>query len=481
MYKYNDLSAGDLISRFSSDTSKLRAGIIQSTVALTSGLFLSLGAIFTLFLKDTYLAIITIISISLSFLFILLMSSLIQTASYKAHQGLGKMTAYLNRLIVGIRTIRSTNETNSELSKMLSEAQEVKNLGIGVARVQSIMTPISNFSLQLCGIIILGVGGYRVSTGQMSIASLTSFMLLMYIAISPVGQIFSSVTTISEALGALGRITEIIDLPKEEDNDIILNLETKSDRSKAIEFANVTFSYDSYKFQDIQSDDNYILKDITFEINSGDYVSIVGPSGAGKSTLLYLIERFYDITSGSIKVFGQDFRTMSRETLRSNISYVEQNSPLVAGTILENLKMGNTNVTYDECCDALKKVGLEHLIQRGASGVESQIGEGGFNLSGGERQRLAMARAILSDAKILLLDELTSNLDSLSEKKMKEAIKNMRGERTIIMVAHRLSTILDSDEIFVLEHGRLVGSGTHVELLESVPLYKELAKEQFLV
>ncbi|HFI0037225.1 TPA: lasso peptide biosynthesis B2 protein, partial [Streptococcus suis] len=233
IYKYNDLSAGDLISRFSSDTSKLRAGIIQSTVALTSGLFLSLGAIFTLFLKDTYLAIITIISISLSFLFILLMSSLIQTASYKAHQGLGKMTAYLNRLIVGIRTIRSTNETNSELSKMLSEAQEVKNLGIGVARVQSIMTPISNFSLQLCGIIILGVGGYRVSTGQMSIVSLTSFMLLMYIAISPVGQIFSSVTTISEALGALGRITEIIDLPKEEDNDIILNLETKSDRSKA--------------------------------------------------------------------------------------------------------------------------------------------------------------------------------------------------------------------------------------------------------
>ena len=158
IYKYNDLSAGDLISRFSSDTSKLRAGIVQSTVALTSGLFLSLGAIFTLFLKDTYLAIITIISIALSFLFILFMSSLIQTASYKAHQGLGKMTAYLNRLIVGIRTIRSTNETNSELSKMLSEAQEVKNLGIGVARVQSIMTPISNFSLQLCGIIIVGVG-----------------------------------------------------------------------------------------------------------------------------------------------------------------------------------------------------------------------------------------------------------------------------------------------------------------------------------
>ena len=480
IYKYNDLSAGDLISRFSSDTSKLRTGIIQSTVALTSGLFLSLGAVFTLFLKDTYLAIITIISIALSFLFILLMSSLIQTASYKAHQGLGKMTAYLNRLIVGIRTIRSTNETNSELSKMLSEAQEVKNLGIGVARVQSIITPISNFSLQLCGIIILGVGGYRVSTGQMSIANLTSFMLLMYIAISPVGQIFSLVTTISEALGALSRITEIIDLPKEEDNDIILNLETKSDRGKAIEFANVTFSYDSYKFQDFQSDDNYILKDITFKINSGDYVSIVGPSGAGKSTLLYLIERFYDITSGSIKIFGQDFRTMSREALRSNISYVEQNSPLVAGTILENLKMGNSNVTYDECCEALEKVGLEHLIQRGAFGIESQIGEGGLNLSGGERQRLAMARAILSDAKILLLDELTSNLDSLSERKMKEAIKSMRGARTIIMVAHRLSTILDSDEIFVLEHGRLVGSGTHVELLESVPLYKELAKEQFL-
>lgn len=481
IFKYNELSAGDLISRFSSDTSKLRSGIIQSTVALTSGIFLTMGAVVALFMKDTYLTVVTIITITISFLFITFMSSTIQNTSYKAHQGLGNMTAYLNRLIVGIRTIRSTNETNSELSKMLTKAENVKLLGIKVAKIQSIMTPISNLSLQLCGLIVLGVGGHRVSLNQMSIENLTSFILLMYIAISPIGQIFSAITTISESLGALSRITEIIDLPKEDDGDIILKRDSKGDKNKAIEFNKVSFTYDKYKFSDNQDNDNYILKDISFEIAKGSYVSIVGPSGAGKSTLLYLIERFYDINSGSIRIFGQDFRTINRESLRSNISYVEQNSPLVAGTILENLKLGNTNTTLEECYDALKTVGLEYFIDRNSNGLNAQIGEGGMKISGGERQRLAMARAILSDAKIILLDELTSNLDSLSEKMMKSAIDSMRGKRTIIMVAHRLSTIIDSDKIFVLEHGRLVGQGTHRELLEAVPLYKELAKEQFIV
>lgn len=481
IFKYNDLSAGDLISRFSSDTSKLRLGIVQSTVALTSGIFLSVGAILGLFLKDAFLALVTVITISISFIFVMLMSNAIQQASYEAHQGLGQVTTFLNKLIVGIRTIRSTNETDNELSKILNETIKVKKLGINVAKIQSVMTPVSNLSLQACGIVILGVGGFRVSNAQMSIESLTSFILLMYIAITPIGQIFSAITSISEAMGALSRITEITELPLEDDNDIIANQTMVDKTDSAIIFDKVSFTYDTYQFNDETQSSTYVLKDVSFSINDGNYTSIVGPSGAGKSTLLYIIERFYDISSGNITVFGRNFRSMTREELRSQIAYVEQNSPLIAGTIFENLKLGNGRVTEDECYLALKNVGLTHLIERESNGLRSQIGEGGMKLSGGEKQRLAMARAMLSKAKILLLDELTSNLDSLSEKMMKKAINSMRGEKTIIMVAHRLSTILDSDQILVLEHGRLVGKGTHEELLESVPLYRELAKEQFLV
>lgn len=479
--KYNELSTGELISRFSSDTSKLRLGIIQSTIALTSGIFLATGAMILLFIKDIILAMITISSVSISFLLIIFMSSAIQSSSYEAQKGLGRMTSYLSRIIMGIRTIRSTNETETELHKMLLEAEKVKELGVRVAKIQAIMTPLSNLGLQVCGLIVMGIGGYRVSLGSMSIGDLTSFILLLYIAVSPIGQIFSAFSSISEAMGALNRIVEITDLPLEDDNDIILRIDESINTSNAIEFNHVSFTYDTYSFKNTIDTKHYVLKDVSFDIKTGNYVSIVGPSGAGKSTILYLIERFYDISSGSIKVFGRDYRTLSREELRKNIAYVEQNSPLVAGTVLENLKLGNSHATIEQCIEVLKVCGLENLLNRDSEGLYSLIGEGGMKLSGGERQRLAMARAMLSDAKILLLDELTSNLDSLSEKSMREAIKKLRGQKTIIMVAHRLSTILDSDQIYVLEHGRLVGRGSHEELLEKVPLYRELAKEQFLV
>ncbi|XVG95396.1 ABC transporter ATP-binding protein [Eubacteriales bacterium KG125] len=323
-----------------------------------------------------------------------------------------------------------------------------------------------------------------MANGAMSIANLTSFILLLYIAITPIQQIFSAMSTVAESLGAMGRIKEIMELPLENQYDIIKSNITKNKlNSEIISFNNVTFSYDKYILGKSEDDQEIepILKDICFSINKGECVSIVGPSGAGKSRILQLMERFYELKRGNIYIEGIDYQLVSREEIRSKIAYVEQNAPLIYGTIYENLLLGNNNVTRESCEEALKKANLEYLISRNKLGLDAPVGENGISLSGGERQRLAMARAILSDAEIVLLDELTSNLDSINEKILKGVVNEIRGKKTVIIVAHRLSTVLDSDIIYVLEHGRIVGKGTHDELLNTIPLYKELAKEQMLI
>ena len=213
----------------------------------------------------------------------------------------------------------------------------------------------------------------------------------------------------------------------------------------------------------------------------GKRVAIVGPSGAGKSTVLQLVERFYDVDGGAIRVFGKDIRDYSREDLRRHLGYVEQDSPVLSGTLRQNLTLGTPDITDDQCLAALNAVNLEYLASRSSLGLDAVVGESGAALSGGERQRLAIARSLLSGRKILLFDEATANLDSHNERQIGDVLTNLRGNHTVLVVAHRLSTIMDADLIHVLEHGRLVASGQHHQLVEEVPLYRDLAKEQRLV
>lgn len=479
---YSKWSSGDLLSRINGDTAKIRVGIIQLSVCITSGMVLSIGSAIGLFLRDSMLFTITFCTIIVSFVCIVIFSTFIQKASYNAQKGLGQLTSIVNRSLYGIRTIRSTNETQNEIKKSIEEAENLRKLGIKLAKYQSIMTPISNLGLQITGLVIIGIGGYRVSHGLMSIADLTAFVLLLYIAISPFQQIFSTISTAADTLGALARIKEITNLPTEDQYDIVIDEKNKKNNS-SITFENVTFSYEKFTLgkSNKKDESNTILKNISFEILNGECVAIVGPSGAGKSTILQLIERFYELNQGTICINGFDYHLISRKELRSQITYVEQNAPLLYGTIYENLTLGNEEVDENDCKIALEKVNLSYLIDRSPQGLHSIVGENGVGLSGGERQRLAMARALLSKANIILLDELTSNLDSINEKIIKKVVNELRGQKTIIIVAHRLSTTIDSDTIYVLEHGRIVGKGTHSELLNTVPLYKELAKEQMLI
>jgi ATP-binding cassette subfamily B protein len=224
-----------------------------------------------------------------------------------------------------------------------------------------------------------------------------------------------------------------------------------------------------------------VLDDVSFAVPVGSKSAIVGPSGAGKSSLLSLMERFYDPTSGVIKVFGHESPSLPRETLRGYFGYVEQDAPVLAGTIRDNLLIGSPEASDDQLTAVLDEVNLRDILSRDPQGLDAQVGEGGVLLSGGERQRMAIARALLQAPAILLLDESTSSLDGPNELLMKHAIDKVSQERTVIVIAHRLATVVDSDQIIVLSEGTIDAIGTHEELLTSSSLYKNLAEHQLLV
>ena len=224
-----------------------------------------------------------------------------------------------------------------------------------------------------------------------------------------------------------------------------------------------------------------VLRGVSFSAPRGKRTALVGPSGAGKSTILALIERFYDPNDGVVRLGGLDIRTLDRTALRSQIGYVEQDAPVLAGSLRDNLTLSTPDATDEECIAVLHAVNLSEVLERDPAGLGAAVGESGVMLSGGERQRLAIARALLAAPPILLLDESTSSLDGVNEQKMRAAIDAVAVDRTLIVIAHRLSTVVDSDQIVVLDHGQVIGTGTHSELVASTPLYRELAKHQLLV
>jgi ATP-binding cassette subfamily B protein len=277
------------------------------------------------------------------------------------------------------------------------------------------------------------------------------------------------------ALGALARIQEIMVLDEEEAEAEQGKKQGKS--QVALAFQGVSFHYPPEEGEEPKS----ILADVSFQIQRGSRVALVGPSGAGKSTIFALIERFYEPTSGEILLDGQSVTEFSRRTLREELGYVEQDAPVLAGSIRDNLLLGRADASDEDLISVLGQVNLTEVLERDPRGLDAEVGENGIMLSGGERQRLAIARALLAKPPILLLDESTSALDGPNEQRMREAIDAVAQNRTLLVIAHRLSTVVDSDQIIVLERGKVVGIGTHSELVKSTPLYAELAKHQLLV
>jgi ATP-binding cassette subfamily B protein len=518
--EFDTRRTGDLVSRVGSDSTLLYAVMTQGLVDSIGGALTFLGAVIAMLIIDPVLLGLTVLVIAVSILLVGSLSGRIRKASQGQQKKVGDLAASVERAISAVRTIRAANATDREILAIEGEAQGAWKMGIRVAKISALVVPVAGIALQVSFLVVLGVGGFRVATGAITIASLVAFILFLFMMVMPLGQAFGAVTSVSQALGGLGRIQEIIDLPTEGESDALIEPAAPTASTAALSFDDVEFRYPTPPPVPVNTpagaaaasaaaasasapasaaasaaaenagdtprtgaerENETVLRGISFTIARGKRTAIVGPSGAGKSTILALIERFYDPTAGTVRLAGTDIRGLDRTELRAQIGYVEQDAPVLAGTIRDNLLLASPGATEQDCIDVLHAVNLGEVLDRNELGLDAPVGEDGIMLSGGERQRLAIARTLLSAPPILLLDESTSSLDGLNEQMLREAIDAVAENRTLVVIAHRLSTVVDSDQIIVLDHGRIVGVGTHSELVVSTPLYKELAKHQLLV
>ncbi|MFG6403917.1 MULTISPECIES: ABC transporter ATP-binding protein [unclassified Microbacterium] len=506
---------GDLVSRVGTDTTLLYAVLTQGLADAVGSSLILIGAIIAMAVIDPVLLVLIVVVIGVSVVGVTLLSARIRKATAAQQEKVGELASGVERAIGSIRTVRASGATEREVEQITGIAGEAYGVGVRIAKVSALVVPIAGIALQVSLLVVLGVGGYRVAAGAISIASLVTFVMFLFLLVGPLGTILGAITSVNQALGALGRIQEVIDLPIESQDDAAiaarLPLVEAAPTSAAVAFRDVHFRYpenvvaarrsaeteavaalerarvdttaiDLPAVTDgVHQHDDEVLRGVSFEVPRGSRVALVGPSGAGKSTTLALIERFYDPTEGAILLDGVDVRALDRDDLRHQLGYVEQDAPTLAGTIAENLRLASPEASDDQIEDVLRAVNLGDVLERNALGVNAPVGEAGVMLSGGERQRLAIARALLAAPPILLLDESTSSLDGLNEQRMRDAIDAVAAGRTLIVIAHRLSTVVDSDLIVVMDHGRVVGQGTHSELVESTPLYRDLARHQLLV
>jgi ATP-binding cassette subfamily B protein len=514
---------GDLVSRVGTDTTLLYAVLTQGLADAVGNGLLFVGAIIAMAFIDPVLLLSIVLVIGISVVGVTLLSGRIRKATHEQQEKVGELASSVERAVGSIRTVRASGATERESASITGIATDVYGVGVRIAKVSALIVPVAGIALQVSLLVVLGLGGYRVASGAITIANLVTFVMFLFLLIAPLGSFFGAITSVNQALGALGRIQEVLDLPTEAAGDAALAAAvreaaaqtgaTAPSEAPAIEFRDVRFRYpeavvatrrkaetealavlenahvDSLAIDlpetgdpaDASSTGGDVLAGVSFRVPRGSRVALVGPSGAGKSTTLALIERFYDPTSGAILLAGEDVRTLDREVLRGQLGYVEQDAPTLAGTIADNLRLASPEASDEDCERVLRAVNLGEVLERNPLGVDAPVGESGVMLSGGERQRLAIARALLAAPPILLLDESTSSLDGLNEQRMRDAIDAVATGRTLIVIAHRLSTVVDSDHIVVMDHGVVVGQGTHSELVESTPLYRDLARHQLLV
>jgi ABC-type multidrug transport system fused ATPase/permease subunit len=369
-----------------------------------------------------------------------------------------------------VRTIRVFNATEREYERVARRAEDAYRTGLRLSRREAVVQPAVTTAIQIAIFMVLLVGGYRVSAGTMALGDLVAFLLYLFSIVLPLNQASRAITTVQVGLAAVDRAAEVLRIPTEGELQHVAKPSAPDERW-SVEFRDVGFRY---------ADGPPVLKGSTFTVPRGSYTAIVGPSGAGKSTILALLARFYDHGTGTIRVDGRDIRDLPHEDLRARLSMVEQDAPVFAGSLRENLRLGAPDATDDELRSVLQDVELGGLLDH-PDGLDRDLGDAGVVLSGGQRQRLAWARALLHDHELLLLDEPTSSLDAETEWHLQRLLRTRRTGHTTIMVAHRLAPLVDCDRIIVLDNGTVTAVGRHEALLHDSPLYRALAARQGLV
>lgn len=463
---FNETLSGESVSRIINDTNILKDLISERVINFFTGIFTLIAALIILFYLDVQLTLIILIAAPLTLLIVIPLGRRVFKISVTTQEKTAKLTANISQSLSEIRLIKASNAEEVEKEATKQSVVGLFLLGLKEAKVYAFLFPIMSGVTMLIIFGIIGYGGLRVSSGTLSSGTLIAFILYLFQIIVPITEFSSFFTQFQKTKGATKRINEILNEKTEiMDDGKIINLEDKT-----ITFDNVSFGY---------NDEKLILKNLNFEIKPNQKVAIVGPSGSGKTTIFSLIERFYQPNEGKILIDETDINEYSLYNWRLQIGYVFQENALFALSIRENITYGLQNDVSDEqIWNALKQANAYDIVNNLPQKLDSIVGERGSKLSGGEKQRISIARAILRNPKLLLLDEATASLDSRSEKAIQDALVSLMNNRTTIIIAHRLATIIDSDVIIFLEDGRITGMGTHQQLVDTHKLYAEFAKAQ---
>lgn len=471
---------GDLVSRVGADTDSVRAALTGGIVDAVGGVLVIVGSAAAMIWLDPLLFVVALGVLAGAIVTVVAASGKIQELSRRVRESTGAMSSGVERALSALTTVRAAGATDSEAAALKDDADRAWRASLRSVRLEAILWPMSGLAVQVAFLVVLGLGGARVAAGELSVANLVAFLMFLFMLMMPVGQLFGAITSVAEALGALARIDEVMSEDPEDaaDSPVPGARPDLSGAVPAVEFDGVVFAHDDAEQR--PTPNRPVLDGVSFVADAGRTTALVGPSGAGKSTILALIERLHDPRRGIVRVGGADVRDLDRSNLRRHIAYVEQSVPILAGTIRANLTLGLADVPDDRCRSALASVRLLDRIDAHGDGLDATLGDRGIGLSGGERQRLAIARALLSDRPLLLLDEPTASLDSRNERALQAAIDTASRSRTVIIVAHRLATVAGADRIVVVDEGRVRATGTHRELMESSDLYRDLARDQLL-
>ena len=460
---YDRRRTGDIMSNLTNDISALQTAIVTDFITLVQESAIFIGSFGSMIYLQWKLTVLCLIIVPLVSYVIKFFGKKLHNSGKDVQETLADVTSMLQETIQGVRIVRSFNRGAYEEKRF----QKINKLSFTAAvraiRQQSQMTPFVEFLAAIAVCTIIWYGGVSVIDGVMSTGELIAFLIYAINLANPTRRVAESVGNIQKSLAAADRVFSILDeQPEIQNRKDAKDIEVKVGR---VEARHVSFSYEA---------GNPVLTDLNFVAEPGQTIALVGPSGSGKTTIANLLPRFYDVTGGGIYIDGMDIRESTISSLREHIGLVPQDTLLFNTTIKKNILYGRLDATDKEVWEAVKAANAEKFIRGLPNGIETKVGDRGLVLSGGQRQRIAIARAILKDPAILILDEATSALDTESEKIVQDALEKLMVGRTSFVIAHRLSTVKNADQIFVLNNGHIEESGTHDELMREGGLYYEL-------
>lgn len=461
--------SGLIIQRFSTDADTACTGLLDNVRLFTSRIFSSISLIGVLIYNSWQLAIIAIVVLGGALAPLAYVRRMIKTVVQEQVKENGVVLTKYNETYAGNKTISSYNLQKKMYNQYDGILRRLFKLGIKMVQKTAWLTPMMHIIVSIGVGAVIGCGSYLIVNGTITSGNFVSFITALIMLYNPIKNIGKSYNAVQVSFMAIERISEILELsPQIEDKP---NAQKLSKIKESINFEDVCFEYD---------ENVPVLQNINLSVKAGTTIALVGNSGGGKSTIVNLLPRFYDVKSGEIKIDGTNIKDFSMESLRNNIAVVFQDNFLFGGTIRENILLGKPDATEKEINKAIKMACLDEFVSEQEKGLDTDIGERGSLLSGGQKQRLSIARAFIKNAPIVILDEATSALDNKSEAVVQKAIENLMKERTVFVIAHRLSTVQNADKIVVINDGRIVESGTHEELLQKENgAYRALYNAQF--